>query len=440
MKRRGLSVTLKKDKRIRATNYNHDFGELVLFASNKYQSVHRWYPMVEGYSSELVRRIVGEQKRFPEVCLDPFGGVATTALSCQDLGIKCFSFENNPFFFNLSRTKLRSDHDPDEFQHLIDSLEAYLKGLKKIPPLPILETDTLFETNNKDRWIFNTSVAYGIFDILGWINSINDDKSIYKGLFECSLASILVSVSNVFRNGKCLSYKSDWKDTKISRQEVHERVLDVCRNIILIDIKTRQNNKPVVHNFINCFYGDARRLISKLKDDSIDIVITSPPYLNSRDYVDIYRLELWVLGYLSTFNEERKLRKSAIRSHVQTTWEDCDYPRVNELERFMEHINSLNGKLWNRNIPNMIKGYFADMKGMFSDLKSKLKKGAKLYINVANSAYGNKVCEVDVIIAEIARQLGYAPIEIREVRHVKSSRQQKDVNKLRESIIVIEKT
>jgi len=114
-----------------------------------------------------------------------------------------------------------------------------------------------------------------------------------------------------------------------------------------------------VHNYIHYSKGDSRLLIDKLRDDSIDIVITSPPYLNSRDYADIYRLELWVLGYLSTFEEERKLRRSAFRSHVQIVCGDCEYPKVPELESFMKHINSLNGQLWNKNIPNMIKGYFA---------------------------------------------------------------------------------
>ncbi len=433
-----MTIKARKNNKVRVVNYNHDFGDLVLFSANKYQSVHRWYPLVEGFSSELVRRIVGEQTTFPQVCLDPFGGVGTTALTCQDLGIKCFSFENNPFFYNLARTKLRSDYDPDQFEALISSLEKAVNGAKKKPSLPRLETDTLFESKDKDKWIFDKSVSYGIFDIVSWISNIDDSLKQYRGLFECALASILVPVSNVFRNGKCLSYKNDWKEIKISRKEVHDRVLDICRTKILIDLRTRFIIKPLMHNFIHTSHGDARKLISDLRNDSIDIVITSPPYLNSRDYADIYRLELWVLGYLSTFAEEKKIRKSAIRSHVQTVWEDCEYPNVKELEIFIKHINSLNGQLWNKNIPNMIKGYFADMHGMLQDLKSKLKNGAMLYINVANSAYGNKVCEVDVIIAEIAQQIGYSPVEIREVRHVKSSRQQKEVDKLRESIIVLE--
>lgn len=429
----------KSNDKIRVINYNHDFGELVLFASNKYQPVHRWYPFVEGFSSELVRRILGEQKRLPSTCLDPFGGVGTTALTCQDHGVKCISFENNPFFYNLSRTKLRSDYDAAVFEDLILLADEYLRCVKNKPAFPKLETETLFESHDKDRWVFNADTAYGLFDVLAWINKLVDDEAAYKGLFECALSSILVSVSNVYRNGKCLSYKNDWRKQCVSRREVHDKFLDICRNMLLIDIRTRKNNKSFVHNYIHYFKGDSRVLLDKLKEDSIDIVITSPPYLNSRDYTDIYRLELWLLGYLSTFEEERKLRKSALRSHVQTKWDDCEYPKVQELDLFMNHINNLSGTLWNKNIPNMIKGYFADIQNMLSGLLPKIQKGSKLYINVANSAYGNMICEVDVILTKIAREIGYLPIEIREVRHVKSSRQQKEVDKLRESIIVLKR-
>ncbi len=209
-----LSENLRRKSKIRIIDYNNDFGDLVLFASNKYQPVHRWYPFVEGFSSELVRRIIGEQATLPKVCLEPFGGVGTTALTCQDIGIKCISVEHNPFFHNLARTKLRVDYNPEDFQACIEETEKNLKNLKTNPDPLVLETETLFQSKDKDRWIFNTSVTYGILDILSKIRQMENDSSIYKGLFEVALASLLVPVSNVFRNGKCLSYKSNWKNIR----------------------------------------------------------------------------------------------------------------------------------------------------------------------------------------------------------------------------------
>ena len=428
----------KKHNRINVINYNNGFNDLVLSSPNKYQPIHRWYQLVEGFSSELVRRIIGEQKSILSVCLDPFGGVGTTALTCQDLGIKCISYENNPFIYDLARTKLRTDYDSTEFEVFIDKIEDNIASIKTNPKLPELESKTFFESKDKERWIFDLQVAYGIYDILTYLERDSEKLGVYKGLFRVALASILIQVSNVFRNGKCLSYKNNWTDQRIRRKDVHNKFINVCRNLLLIDIRTSQYRKPFIHNYVNYKYGDTRNLLETLKDDSIDLVITSPPYLNSRDYADIYRLELWILGYFKTFEEEQKIRRSAIRSHVQTKWKATEYPKIKELDSFLRHIKGLNGSLWNNNIPNMITGYFADMHKILKDMRPKIRKGGRLYINVANSAYGNKTCEVDVIIAKIARQVGFVPIEIREVRHVKSSRQQKEVDKLRESIIVLE--
>jgi DNA modification methylase len=415
------------------------YSDLVSFTGNKYQPVHRWFSLVEGYSSEFVRRIIGEQKIMPQVCFDPFMGVGTTALTCQDLGIKCYGIENSPFFYDVTRSKLRSDYDPDEFGDLIDEFETYLKSCNHRHALPDLETKTLFQTSERERWIFNDPVREGISDILEKMHSLPVEFNKYFKLFNLALGNHLVAVSNVFRNGKCLSFKKNWERNDIQRVDVHALFINYCRNVLLIDIRSKVNYNSKVHNYVNVLRGDSRALINSLSDDSIDIVITSPPYLNSRDYTDIYRLELWMLGYITKFVDEKKLRSSALTSHVQIAVADSVYPKIAELEYFLTHLENV-GTLWNKNIPNMVKGYFSDMESILENLYPKLKDGAMVYINVSNSAYGNKICEVDTILAKIAETKGYDALEIRTARFINSSKQQEIATKLRESVIVLKKS
>ncbi len=415
------------------------YNDLVSFASNRYYPVHRWYNLVEGYSRELVRRIIGELNELPNTCLDPFAGVGTTALTCQELGIKCVSIENNPFFYDVAKAKLRADYSAKEFHELIIDFETYFKNCKFNHLFPKLESETFFEKEGLKKWIFDKPVALAIFDILNKIKELEIHSSIYTNLFKIAIASILTSISNVFRNGKCLAYKKDWYEIRLKRKEVHEQFIKVCTDILLIDIRTQEINKPLVHNFVNFFHGDSRELVKQIPNNSIDLIITSPPYLNSRDYTDTYRLELWILGYITNFKEEQTIRKSALTSHVQITLNDFEFPQIKELKEFIHYLESLDGQLWNKNIPKMVKGYFSDMHDILFDLKDKLKDGSKLYINISNSAYAGKICEVDYILIEIAKQLGYKPIQIRKARFIKSSRQQKLPEKLRESIIVLQK-
>ena len=82
------------------------------------------------------------------------------------------------------------------------------------------------------------------------------------------------------------------------------------------DVRILSREAPAVHNSDFCFYGDVRYNIDSVPDDSFDLIITSPPYLNSRDYTDIYMLELKVLQLVNSHDDLRQLRKSTLRSPI----------------------------------------------------------------------------------------------------------------------------
>lgn len=430
-------------KKNKLFDYTDLYSNLVTFNPNKNTSIHRWYPLVEGYSKDLVKSIINEQKIRPNVCFDPFGGIGTTALTCYEMGIECVSIEANPFFFDVSNVKTRYKNlSADTLEELIKKMTLSLSRQKSNVKHPELESKTFFEQSERTKWIFHQSASNGIFDIVKSIDKICINEFVaYKNVFKISLATILQEVSNVFKNGKCLSYKKNWKTKQYSRVEVHSLFLKHIRDVILEDLKNIPLKKNDFHRPNNVIFGDARKEIKNIREE-IDIVITSPPYLNSRDYTDIYRLELWMLGYISTYENERKIRKSALTSHVQIQLPLVSYPLVEELETAVTYLESDKAILWNPNIPNMVRGYFNDIQNLLIDLKPKLSDNAKLYINVSNSAYSNHIIEVDVIIAKAAELIGYKCEEIRIARPIKTSSQQAkkmNIEKMRESVIVLTK-
>lgn len=171
----------------------------------------------------------------------------------------------------------------------------------------------------------------------------------------------------------------------------------------------------------------------------MDLIITSPPYLNSRDYTDIYMLELKVLQLVNSHEELRTLRKNTLRSHVQVSYEEICPIENERLKRSLEEMKNKECKAWNPDIINMICGYFEDMRFLFTEFSKKMRKGGVIYFNVANSAYYGVEVPVDYIIADIAESCGFTVREIRKARDLKTSPQQSDkVGKLRESVIVID--
>lgn len=426
------------DLRSLIVNKSSELKDLVTFGYNKFHAKHRWYPFVEGFSSEFVRRIIGQQEYPVKICYDPFGGVGTTALTCQELNIKCISAEANPFIADIAEAKL-GKFDLSNFETDLVLFQDYLSTQIGTIDRPEFESKTFFESDSQNKWLFHTEAADGLLDIKCGISTIlfNDLQNII--LFKLAYASIIVNVSNVFRNGKCLSYRKNWEDRKFSRKEIHNLFIEHCTNIILVDLRTSSLKENKVKNLKHLHKGDSRELVKLIKDNTIDLVVTSPPYLNSRDYTDIYRLELWMLGYVSTFASEQLVRRAALTSHVQYKLPKFESPQSEILNSYLFSIKDF--KAWNPNISNMIKGYFHDMNDFLLNLFGKLTKHATVYINVSNSCYFSLECEVDLIIAELAVIIGYSVKEIQVARNIRTSSQQKGSLKvMRESVIVLKKS
>lgn len=417
-------------------DYYEKYGRIMQFNKNKKEPFHRWYPFVEGYSKEFIKSIIDEINKKDLVCLEPFSGSGTTSLELQHNNIPCYSFEINPLMYIVAKVKLENDYDLNKVELWHDFVQT---------KRAVINTDlktvfsTLYEGNNKKKWNYDKVVGLAVQKLKIAIDLIKEEK--YKNLFFVVLSSILLDVSNLYRNGKCLSYKKNWEEITLSEADVFKKFDDKINKEIKKDIqsikKTAQNNQNILFN------EDSRVGIErKVENNSIDLVITSPPYLNSRDYTDTYMLELKTLGLTNTYEEVRNLREKTLRSHVQIKWQDNESINNKTLESTLKLLKdgSGNQEMWNSSILDMVRLYFVDMQKIFHVLYKKVKLGGRIYFNVSNSAYFNVMINTLKICAEIAESEGFKVIEIRKARKLKPSPQQKEqIENLLEGVIVMEK-
>ncbi|MCY7132202.1 hypothetical protein [Streptococcus gordonii] len=410
------------------------------FNKNKELCIHRWYPFVEGYSKEFIESIVNEQNQKVDLCLEPFSGSGTTALELSTKGINCISFEVNPFMFTLSKAKLKvSLYKHSTIKSHILKMKKYIVSLDDDKINLYSGFSTLIEGKEKKKWNIDREVFIAIEKIKSAIDNLS--TTLYKEIYIVCLANILLEYSNLYRNGKCLSYKKGWKDNLYSQEQVITSFFNFINNVIIEDLKKLETNNFSNHNLL--FLGDARKLIfDNVDDNSIDLIITSPPYLNSRDYTDSYMLELKALNFLTNYNEIKNLREQTIRSHVQLKIRNLKGIQSSILKATITKIESLSGNstVWNTEIPNMIIAYFEDMETIFNGMYQKLKKGRRIYFNVSNSAYFGVLINTLEICSEIAENIGFEVVEIRKARYLNPSPQQKEkIGKLLEGVIVLEK-
>lgn len=427
-------------------DYLEQYGKVMDFDKNKSEYIHRWYPFVEGYSEMFIKSIIEEQNSDKLVCLDPFCGSGTTPLEMQKRNLKCFSFEVNPFLYLVSTAKMNTEYEIKTLHKMVDILKTSIEAIDDyaVANYPQMEKNFLVENEVDSKWNFDKEVYTALVRLRLAID--RTPSILYRNLFLVVYASILLPVSNLYRNGKCLSYKKDWKQKEsLCEAVVIEQFWIVLESKVIPDVtKLTQFKKfqgSLYSNKDLCCLGDVRVLLDKkIENASIDLVITSPPYLNSRDYTDIYILELWMLGLVKTHKDVRTLREKTLRSHVQLNWSKTSTPLVIPLQRALIELETYRKTFWNDKIPDMISGYFTDMQSILRTLSKKMTPQGKVYFNVANSAYYGTVIQVDEICAILAEQEGFVCEEIRTARWLKSSGQQKHtVNKLRESVLVLKK-
>jgi DNA modification methylase len=423
------------------TDYTKKYHSIMVFDKNKNVLVHRWYPFVEGYSKEFIEDILSELPTPPTCALEPFCGSGTTPVELQNHGIRCYSFEVSPFMHLLAKVKLERSYNETELKYYRNkvggALESSVAAIRSVESIPFGET--VIKKYGKKKYNYHDTSLDGLLDIRHAIRTeVDDDR--YKNLFTIALASIVLQTSNMFRNGKCLSYKDGWENRIVSRDDVHTLFLNKLDTVIAEDVKILARQCSEVKNSDLCYYGDVRTNIEKVPDKSLDLIITSPPYLNSRDYTDIYMLELKVLELVHNYEDLRQLRKSTIRSHVQVNYSDIKPINNSRLRACLADMNESKTKSWNPNILKMICGYFEDMQKLFVSFEKKMRSGGVIYFNVANSSYFGVEVPVDYIIGDIAEDCGFRVREIRKARDLKTSPQQSGhIGKLRESVLVIDK-
>ena len=166
----------------------------------------------------------------------------------------------------------------------------------------------------------------------------------------------------------------------------------------LQDIPKGKVKKPII------FTGDSRKL-EKIKSNSIDLVITSPPYLNGTNYFRNTKLELWFTGMLSETKDLHTFREKAITGGINDAFKskhiESTIPEVQKL------LLKVRKNAYDIRIPIMISTYFEEISLCFESLLRVMKHSSKCYWVVGDSAFSEIKIPTDIISTDIAKKIGF---------------------------------
>jgi hypothetical protein len=391
-----------------------------------------WRRFKEAFAPELIDRAISETPGQVRHVVDPFGGSGTTALACQFLGVKPTTIEVNPYLADLIEAKL-SFVDVDRAAAALGRVITQVnKGPDMAEPSFPGAPKTMVEPGVNGRFVFYRNVAARLLSFRNAIEAERDEA--VRRLFRVVLASLSVSVSNVTVSGKGRRYRRAWEQ-KPARPELVDDEFRAGVLRVLYDIRLYGERRCREYNVLK---GDARKLASQV--GAHDLAVFSPPYPNSFDYTDVYNVELWSGGYLTSSHENLELRNSTLRSHVQIL-RDLTASGVSSklLIATMERLDEVSGKLWNPHIPRMIGAYASDMAKVLGELAKQLRTGGRVYFVVGDSRYGGIDVPTASILAEIVPVLGLKVLHCEACRSMRSSPQQGGRPELPETLLVLQR-
>ncbi|MFM9792074.1 hypothetical protein [Streptomyces turgidiscabies] len=147
--------------------------------------------------------------------------------------------------------------------------------------------------------------------------------------------------------------------------------------------------------------GDARSL--RLENESVDLVITSPPYLNAIDYLRGHKLSLIWLGY--SIPELRKIRSNSIGAERA-----LGEPSTERVEAMVDAIK--------QSVPNpgllpiaTITRYARDLCLFGNELRRVSKPGARVITVIGNSTLRGNYIQNDSLVCLAYKDSGFRVID-----------------------------
>lgn len=386
-----------------------------------------WHHFKEAFAPELVATALTRLPPDGRV-FDPFGGSGTTALTCQFMGIDVTTLEVNPFLADVIQAKL-APLGPTTIRRTARRLTASARRFEEHCELPAGAPPTLVEPGQRERFVFHREAAQQILRLAGAIGQLKDPFQ--QSFFRTILGGTLVGLSNVVVNGKGRRYRRHWTErTDPGTAGVDDKFLTRSYRAAA-DIELFADRRTC-HWEVHC--TDAR---SFEHTRPIDLTVCSPPYPNSFDYTDVYNLELWMLRYLSGAEGNRELRTSTLSSHVQIHRQHQPAPEGSSaLEEALSCLEQIRSSLWNRHIPEMVGGYFAELTEVFQRVHQATRLGGELWVVVGDSQYKGVLLRVADILTQLLSQAGWRLKASGMSRSMRTSAQQGGQHDLKETLLI----
>jgi DNA modification methylase len=356
---------------------------------------HSYHRYPAKFIPQIVRKLIDDYApNKNQIICDIFGGCGTTLLESKLSGHKSIGFDINPIAKLITQTKI-TPINPKTLQR---QRARFLEYYEKTKPVS-------FKHHNRIDYWFEQDVVKELNRIYFAIKKIKNPN--IRRFFLCAFSHNLKNCSRWLM--KSIKPTVDKDKVFPDPQVVFLRHLDsmVKKNqefyTQLLDAK--HLNVPA-----NMYRADSTKKLP-VRSESIDLIVTSPPYVTSYEYADLHQLSLLWFGddpdfkkwyhFSDDFHNFRK-------NFIGTKSKDAKNGEYNSevAKQIIERLTKVN-----RPIAEDVANYFLDMKKVFAEMYRILKIDGKACVIIGNTSLrGVEILNAQVAIEQM-QSAGFKRVE-----------------------------
>jgi DNA modification methylase len=339
--------------------------------------------------------------------LDPMVGSGTVLAVARAQGHCGIGFDVDPLAVLISRVWTTS-HDLDRIRdrahQLLDEARSEFRNLTVGEAFPAGADD---ETCDFLRYWFDGYSRRQLTSLSSRIRSVRCEVT--RDALWCAFSRLIISKQSGASRAMDLSHSRPHRVFETAPEKPFNKFLEAVERVIANVIDGRKRNRgpqPTIK------LGDAREL--KLPDRSIDLVLTSPPYLNAIDYVRCSKFSLVWMGH--NVGDLRQVRSESVGTESASDSPIDDDPEI----RGVADALKLRPMLEQRH-KRILGKYIDDMRSAISEVGRVLSNGGRAVYVVGENTLRATYIRTSVIVTKLAELAGLSMKE-RRVRTLPANR------------------
>ena len=390
------------------------------FSDNHDRTLHRWVPWVAGFSGSFVAGVLEKVRRDRQRLrvLDPFAGVGTTLIEALKYQDEAIGFEINPYAALASRAKIRAPHyDVDVLATMLDRFEEYGEEKLSFNDNAVSNPPKGFTSRVP---FFSPEVEHQVLLCLDFIAEQTTDW--VKDLFQVAFGAVMVSFSNYSYEPslgtRAAAGKPNVNDADVF-SIVKRKLWEIHADIVTFQRwMTKHKGMPRATVYPLSYFDHG----GQVKPQSIDVLITSPPYLNNYHYIRNTRPHLFWLGMVQGSADLKTIEHQSFGQFWQTVRSGPKIRLKPHLPHLAEKLEDLRarhvekGTYGGSGWANYAAAYFNDCQRFCALTRTCMRPGGTVVVVIGNNILQGIEFQTDRLFAEIAEQESFEIVDLHEVR------------------------